>query len=318
MNDSAEPLVTIAIPTYNRAAGFLRYALQSAVAQTYENVQILVSDNCSTDNTEELVRAIADSRVDYVKHRENIGANNNWNYCLQQAKGKYFHLLHDDDLIDPQFVATCMEAIAPDEEPGLIRTGTRVIDDAGNVYSSRLNEIPGKTVSDLIRAWFERRTSLYLCSTLFHTEGLREIGGLQSKKSLYQDVVAVVKLAAQRGHTAVPEVLASFRRHGANAGSAAEIGDWCDDSLYVLDVMCEAAPDDARWIRSRGMPYFCRQNYARALRLPSWSDRWKALLVTYRKFEYAHSPLRYVGMRQARRIKAALQHSFGKPSRAAS
>lgn len=317
MSNSADPLVTIAIPTYNRAARFLKYALKSAVAQTYENVQILVSDNSSTDNTEELVSEIADSRVEYVKHRENIGANNNWNYCLQQARGRYFHLLHDDDLIDSRFVATCMEAIARDEEPGLIRTGTRVIDDIGNVRSSRLNQASGNTVSDLIRAWFERRTSLYLCSTLYHTEGLREVGGLQSKKNLYQDVVAVVKVAAQRGHTGVPEVLASFRRHGANAGSAAEIGDWCDDALYVLDVMCEVAPDDARWIRSIGMPYFCKQNYGRALRLASWADRWKALLVTYRKFQYVHSPVRYVSMRQAKRIRAAFGGSFGRPSRTA-
>lgn len=303
MTDLTHPLVTIAIPTYNRAAGFLQGALRSAVAQTYQNIEILVSDNCSTDNTEELVRSLADSRVEYIKHRENIGANNNWNYCLQKARGTYFHLLHDDDLIDPDFIAECMSAANGDTSAGVIRTGTRVIDAGGNAKSTRINQVTGDTIADLVRAWFEKRTSLYLCSTLYNTQGLREIGGLRSKTNLYQDVVATVKLAASRGRIEVPEVLASFRRHGSNAGSVAEIDDWCEDSLYLLDVMCEAAPEDADWIRVHGMAYFCRQNYVRAARIPAWPDRWKAFFVTYRKFHYAYSPLTYEYTRRARRVR---------------
>jgi glycosyltransferase involved in cell wall biosynthesis len=74
MTKSSQPLVTIAMPTYNRADGFLKQALQSAVSQTYANIEIIVSDNCSTDNTESVVKEMKDPRIRYFKHSENMGA----------------------------------------------------------------------------------------------------------------------------------------------------------------------------------------------------------------------------------------------------
>jgi len=67
----------------------------------YPDLEILVSDNCSTDDTERVVRSFGDPRVRYVRHPENIGANNNFNYCIKEARGVYFLLFHDDDMIDP-------------------------------------------------------------------------------------------------------------------------------------------------------------------------------------------------------------------------
>ena len=97
MHNRYEPKVTIAIPTYNRADDYLKQTLKSALNQTYENIEIIVSDNCSTDNTEAVVNSFNDSRIRYFRQQENIGANNNFNFCLKQAKGEYFLLLLDDD-----------------------------------------------------------------------------------------------------------------------------------------------------------------------------------------------------------------------------
>ena len=79
MENSRTTLVTIGIPTYNRAAGFLHDALSSAVQQTHKNIEIIVSDNASTDDTESLVLGFNDPRIRYIKHAKNIGANNNFN-----------------------------------------------------------------------------------------------------------------------------------------------------------------------------------------------------------------------------------------------
>ena len=87
------PLVTIAIPTYNRADAYLEQALKSAVGQTYTNLEIIVADNCSIDHTETVVKKFSDQRIRYVRHKKNIGANNNFNYCVKQANGIYFLLL---------------------------------------------------------------------------------------------------------------------------------------------------------------------------------------------------------------------------------
>src|SRR4030042_2488708 len=132
MTANTYPLVTIAIPTYNRADGFLKEAIRSALNQTYSNIEIIVSDNCSVDNTTTVVKSFNDPRIRYFKHKENIGANNNFNFCVEQARGAYFLLLHDDDLIDDDFIDVCMKAAEYNTDIGLIRTGTRVIDSAGN------------------------------------------------------------------------------------------------------------------------------------------------------------------------------------------
>ena len=104
------PLVSIGIPTFNRAEGFLIDAIKSATRQSYSNIEIIIADNCSADNTESVVQSIGDPRILYFRHDHNIGPENNFNFCLNQVKGAFFLLLHDDDLIDKDFVEVCLQA----------------------------------------------------------------------------------------------------------------------------------------------------------------------------------------------------------------
>jgi glycosyltransferase involved in cell wall biosynthesis len=112
----AEPLVSIAIPTYNRAAG-LRRAVASALAQDYPCMEVVISDNASTDETrafcEELVRR--DPRVRYVRQPVNVGPVGNFVHALEQCVGEYFMWLADDDWIDADYVRRCMEVL---QRPG--------------------------------------------------------------------------------------------------------------------------------------------------------------------------------------------------------
>ncbi|GJM30953.1 MAG: hypothetical protein DHS20C17_35880 [Cyclobacteriaceae bacterium] len=85
MFNPEKPLVTIAIPTYNRADTYLKHTLQSAKDQSYQNVEIIVSDNCSIDQTEKVVKEFDDPRIRYVKHSQNIGHYNNFKFCIEQA-----------------------------------------------------------------------------------------------------------------------------------------------------------------------------------------------------------------------------------------
>jgi glycosyltransferase involved in cell wall biosynthesis len=163
-----QPLVTIAIPTYNRADGYLRQAVESALAQTYPDIEILVSDNCSEDGTRELIEGLGEPRIHYVRHSRNIGANNNFNFCVQAAGGGYLLLLHDDDLIDPDFVESCMGAVEPAREYGIIRTGTRLIDGAGRELWAIPNRMGGLSNLEFYLGWFSttpRTTCAAQCST---------------------------------------------------------------------------------------------------------------------------------------------------------
>ena len=104
------PLITIAIPTFNRAA-MLRGCIQSALAQTYENLEILISDNASTDDTQKVLQEFNDKRLRVMRQEINIGLLPNWNACLAAAGGEYVVFVCDDDRISPWLVERCVGVI---------------------------------------------------------------------------------------------------------------------------------------------------------------------------------------------------------------
>lgn len=273
-------LVTIGIPTYNRAHAFLRNALSCAVNQTYKNLEIIVSDNCSTDHTESLVRDFGDPRIRYIKHQKNIGANNNFNYCVNEAKGQYFVLLHDDDSIDDDFVEVCLNAVPVGEKVGVIFTGNRVIDGQGNVTSQNYNRGAGRSTEEFLIGWFKNDSSLYLCSTMFNTKRLQALGGFHSKTNHFQDVVAEVILAFNYGRADVYDVKASFRRHSANmGGDAARLRLWAQDCLYLMNLILKLATREKAQLRESGLGFFLRKNYSMAVTIEPPLKRWLALML---------------------------------------
>jgi glycosyltransferase involved in cell wall biosynthesis len=117
-----EPLVSICIPTYNRA-GMISKAIESALSQTYRHIEVIVIDNASTDTTAAVVGSFADERLKYVKNERNLGLFGNFNRCIEVARGKYLHILHSDDYIDPGFTATCVTFFK--NHPSVVMTSTR-------------------------------------------------------------------------------------------------------------------------------------------------------------------------------------------------
>lgn len=289
------PLVTIAIPTRNRDRSYLRETLSSAMAQTYANVEIVVSDNCSVDGTESFMRSIADPRIRYFRHDRPIDANENFNFCLEQAMGDYFLLLHDDDIIDHDFVEACLRAAQYGTDIGVIRTGTRMIDAGGTVLREVPNRVGGLSTEEFFRGWFAGRTTLYFCSTLFHTGRLRGMGGFDSPHHVFQDAFAIMLLAARYGRADVEEVQASFRRHASGRTFSTRVTHWCDDSLALLDVMCglvSGGPDRKETVRREGLRFLAGLNYGRAAEARALAGRLAGYFVVFRKFNYQYVPNR--------------------------
>ena len=290
MVKNSDPIVSIGIPTYNRAQGYLKETLECALAQTYPNIEIIVADNCSPDNTREVVASHGDRRIRYFRHESGMKPNDNFNFCLQQATGAYFLLLPDDDKIDPDFIDTCMRAADYDTQVGIIRSGTRIINSVGTVISEGRNLTAGMSTADFILGWFTGKTPLYVCSTLYNTKGLRSIGGLHSRHNLFQDVTATAKLAATMGRIDIEETKASARQHGGKWTHVARVREWCEDSLDLLDLMCKLAPVKQAEIHKRGMQFFVNVNYSRASDVRAPGERFKAYLLVYRLFNRRYLP----------------------------
>ena len=287
-----KPLVTIGIPTYNRANGYLKQSLASAVKQTYQNIEITVSDNCSTDNTRMVVKEFNDSRIRYFRQKENIKPNDNFNFCLEQSNGSYFLLLHDDDMIDRDFIETCMKTANYDIDIGIIRTGMRRIDSDGKLLRECPNFAGGLSTEDFFMTWFKGKTPMHLCMSLFNTNKLKQIGGFNSKHNLFQDVLAEVQLAAKFGRLDIEDIKASYRMHPAQNSSSTQMKAWCEDSFILFDAMCDLVTEKKALLKKRGKTFFFRHNYdiAKKIKLPS--NRFRSYLIVFKSFGYLYS-IRY-------------------------
>lgn len=122
-----KPKVSICIPTHNRAQ-FIENAIESALNQTYSNIELIVVDNASTDNTESIVNKYTDPRLKYFKNDRNIGMYANFNRCLELANGKYIQLLHSDDYIDEDFIEKCVTFLESHENVYLTFTSARLFE----------------------------------------------------------------------------------------------------------------------------------------------------------------------------------------------
>lgn len=109
------PLVSIGLPTYNRAKTLQR-TLESVAAQDYPHWEVLISDNASSDETEAVCADFCrqDTRIRCIRQPQNIGAQSNFNFVLQHSSGQYFLWLGDDDWLCPEFLSRCVPALEQD------------------------------------------------------------------------------------------------------------------------------------------------------------------------------------------------------------
>ena len=119
--------LSIGLPVYNGDA-FLAAAIDSLLAQTFKDFELIISDNASTDGTEAICRerAARDARVRYIRHDVNRGAMFNFNHVVEVARGTYFKWAAHDDVHEPTFLARCVEAL--DRDPGVVLAFTQLVD----------------------------------------------------------------------------------------------------------------------------------------------------------------------------------------------
>jgi glycosyltransferase involved in cell wall biosynthesis len=134
---ASQPLVSVGIPTYERPE-LLDRALKSLVAQTYSNLEIIVSDNCSVNPEVNVVLdrwSRCDSRVRVFRQALNIGGLKNFNFVLNQARADWFMWVADDDYLAPCFVEKCMDVLLDDAHIVLCTMETQCIFEDGSFMS---------------------------------------------------------------------------------------------------------------------------------------------------------------------------------------
>ena len=209
---SAPPLVTIAIPTLNRVE-LLRLTLGSALNQTYRNIEILVSDNASEDGTWDLLQAATDERVRIHRRPVRLSMYAHWNVILKEARGSYFLLLSDDDLLEPHAIERMVSVFDSNPSAGCVFCRGSIIDSEGRQI------MPGKgakaqlSAEEMILGFFRSELDLWPCSILFRRQDILE-GGYPEEFALGADAAAWMRAVARNGRGFfVSEKLTRYRVH---------------------------------------------------------------------------------------------------------
>jgi glycosyltransferase involved in cell wall biosynthesis len=130
-----EPTFSFGIPVYN-GEKTIRRTVESALAQSYRDIEVIVTDNLSTDSTGEICTRIAqrDPRLRYVRNRENLGQNGNFTEVARLARGEFFRWLGDDDWVDQEYVEACLNAFAENPDAVLTTTYQEHVEADGTVH----------------------------------------------------------------------------------------------------------------------------------------------------------------------------------------
>ena len=163
MREARAPLVSICLPTFN-GAKWIRESLNSALRQTYENTEIIVVDDGSTDDTVDQVRSINDRRINLHTNERNIGLTRNWNKCLELARGEFIKFLHQDDVLYPHCVESMMSLFFKYNGIGL-------------VFSARDILVDQNLDEEFARKWMRNCESLHKC--------FESLGEFNSRRHLF-------------------------------------------------------------------------------------------------------------------------------------
>lgn len=162
----AKPRVSIGLPVFN-GERYLSAAIDSVLAQTFEDFELIISDNASTDSTQDtcLAYAARDPRVQYIRHAHNRGASFNFNFVFGRANGEFFKWLAHDDCLAADNLDACVKAL--DANPAAVLAYTHHIDiDENDVQLAMVSRSTGQELDISARFWSVMETR-YTCEEVF-------------------------------------------------------------------------------------------------------------------------------------------------------
>lgn len=214
---SGAPTVSVCIPTY-RGAAHIAETIESALAQSFADFELVIVDDASPDETGQVVARYRDPRLRYLRSEHNAGVEENWNRCLRLARGRYFKLLPHDDLIAPDCLARQVAVLEADgdERLALVFCARRIIDSRSRaVMTRRYPQSSGGVIP--ARAAVRRciRSGANLLGepggVLFRTALARRVGAFDASLRIVTDLDYWVRLLLHGDAYYLAERLASFR-----------------------------------------------------------------------------------------------------------
>jgi hypothetical protein len=255
MSALSDVLVSIGLPVRN-GADRLEEVVWSVLAQDHERIELVISDNASTDATEQVCRELAraDRRIRYHRHPENVGLLNNFRHAMQVANGVFFRWIGDDDWLAPDCVSRGLEVFAADDRLILVTTQVAYTGADGTTrtapyHGTRLgSDDPVERFVEMLRLLNE---SYLLIDPLYGLMRREPVAAIPRRNMLHEDEVFAAKLALAGPWGHVPEVLAQRHWRSETPGTLAQrlgVPSWQTRVMNLLQ--CR---EMLRWLDQAGL-----------------------------------------------------------------
>ena len=208
---------SITIPAYKTR--FLDEAIHSVIAQTYQDWQLVIVDDCSPEDLKSIVEPyLADSRVEYYRNEKNCGAMDvvdNWNICLSHCTGDYVICMGDDDRLLPNCLEEYKMLIEKYPELNVYHARTSIIDKAGTPIETQAERPDYETCQEMLDSQWREARKQFIGDFLFSRRWLNENKGYIKFPLAYCSDWATANLAAkEKGIANSNTVMFEYRSHG--------------------------------------------------------------------------------------------------------
>ncbi len=202
------PRVSVIIPTYNRAS-LISQAIDSVLAQTFKDYEIIVIDDGSTDNTQE-IRKKFDGRINTIC-QANQGIAQTRNQGIRQAQGSYIAFLDSDDFWTPEKLQEQVKVLDQNPRVGIVYGRMPIINEKGETIGMKPAGVSGKNLKELLELWGDIPTSTVLArKACFDQAGL-----FDTQLESMEDIDMWIRIAEHYDLYEIEhKVLAYYRRHG--------------------------------------------------------------------------------------------------------
>lgn len=196
---NSQPLFSVTIPAYKKA--FLKECIDSILLQTYTNFELVIVNDASPYDLDEIVNSYSDQRIHYYKNKKNYGAVNvvnNWNKCLEYAKGDYIICMGDDDRLTPICLSEYNNLINRFPGLGVYHTLTEVIDENSQLYDMQQSRPEFESAYSLAWHRWNGRNKQYIGDFCYDVRLLRANGGFYKLPMAWGSDEITAIIAAQK------------------------------------------------------------------------------------------------------------------------
>jgi glycosyltransferase involved in cell wall biosynthesis len=269
---SIRPLISVGMPVYN-GEEYVALAIDSVLSQTFNDFELIISDNASDDRTEEICRefASADPRIRYYRNAENIGAAGNYNRLVELARGEFFRWSNADDLFAPKLHELCLRALRQHPDAVLSYGKTEIIDEFGktlHLYDDNLH-LSQPLANERFQRFFEQVGLTNVIYGLMRTDAVRQTDVFGDGTLPAADISFMAELTLQGSFIEVPEVL-FYRRMHSGASSADRDDDERQQNFWRADSSPFKLPKLRQGVRYWRRIWSSKVSVAEKLRLTAY------------------------------------------------